>query len=241
MLFDLYRDSGSAGDAEAAGRCFDGLGESDATEGLMLAAKAALSAETGGDLADADALADRAVALAPTSSFVWEQAARVDELRGTRAEARAAYASALQMNPANSDALAAFGRMTAMGPDWRDGAEMAATALVAAPAPPAWYFAGPALNALRASHFADAAQYAEKLVAADRALGPVLAVVAAANAGDTEVVNRYLPQVLDYQKFREAGILTRLRQRLSDPGLIANIGAGLTRAGVPEKALEGAF
>jgi Tfp pilus assembly protein PilF len=241
VLFDLYRDSGSAADAQAAGKCLDGLGEDGEAAGLVLAARAALTAEFGGDLADADALADRAVTAAPTSSFVWEQAARVDELRGAREEARAAYSSALQLNPANSDALAAFGRMLAMGPDWQDGAEMAATAVAAAPSPPAWYFAGPALNSLRAAHFADAAHFAEKLVGADRALGPVLAVVAAAHDGNGDMVNRYLPQVLDYQPFRQAGILVQLRRRLSDPALVANIGAGLTQAGVPEKALEAAY
>jgi Tfp pilus assembly protein PilF len=241
VLFDLYRDTGAATDAAAAGKCFDGLA-ADQAVGLAMAAKAALGAETGTlTLTEADEMAEQAVAAAPTSSFVWEQAARVDELMGAQDEARTAYSSALQLNPANGDALAAFGRMLAMGPDWQDGDEMAATALVATPAPPAWYYAAPALNALRAGHFADAADHAEKLASADHELGPVLAVVGANHDGDGDMVNRYLPQVLDYQPFRKAGILVQLRRRLTDPDLLSQIGEGLKHAGVPEKALEGPF
>lgn len=241
VLFDLYRDTGAATDAAAAGKCFDGLA-ADQAMGLTMAVKAALGAETGTmSLTEADDMAERAVAAAPTSSFVWEQAARVDELMGEQEEARAAYSSALQLNPANGDALAAFGRMLAMGPDWQDGDAMAATALVATPAPPAWYYAAPALNALRAGHFADAANHAEKLASADHELGPVLAVVGANHGGDGDMVNRYLPQVLDYQPFRKAGIMVQLRRRLTDPDLLTQIGEGLKHAGVPEKALEGSF
>jgi len=241
VLFDLYRDTGAATDAAAAGKCFDGLA-ADQAVGLAMAAKAALGAETGTlTLMEADEMVERAVAAAPTSSFVWEQAARVDELMGAKEDARTAYSSALQLNPANGDALAAYGRMLAMGTDWREGDEMAATALVATPTPPAWYYAAPALNALRAGHFADAADHAEKLASADHELGPVLAVVGGNHGGDGDMVNRYLPQVLDYQPFRKAGILVQLRRRLTDPDLLGQIGEGLKHAGVPEKALEGPF
>ncbi|MNT91794.1 hypothetical protein D3C72_2329510 [compost metagenome] len=72
-------------------------------------------------------------------------------------------------------------------------------------------------------------------------MGPILAILAAQRAGDSDVVNRYLPQVLDVAVFRTEGVLPRLRHRIGDVALMDTIHAALVRAGVPPAALTGPF
>jgi hypothetical protein len=66
-------------------------------------------------------------------------------------------------------------------------------------------------------------------------------VAAGTAAGNPDVVNRYLPQVLEQPRFRALGILPRLRQRITDPALITMIRNKLIIAGVPEAALASPF
>ena len=110
---------------------------------------------------------------------------------------------------------------------------MARDAADGTPNPPAWYQGVPALLALRDGDFAMAIERAELYAQADRELGPILAILAAQRAGDGAVVNRYLPQVLDMPSFRARGVLTRLRERIEDDGLMEQIRNGLIAAGVP--------
>jgi hypothetical protein len=109
------------------------------------------------------------------------------------------------------------------------------------PEPPPWYYTAPALNALRVGQFSAAIGYSEMAAIADRGLGPIIAVVAGTAAGNTDVVNRYLPQVLEQPRFRALGILPRLRQRITDPALVTMIRSHLILARVPAAALEAPF
>ena len=118
---------------------------------------------------------------------------------------------------------------------------MARDAAENSPDPPPWYQGVPALLALRDGDLATAIADAELYAQADRELGPILAIMAAQRAGDGDVVNRYLPQVLDVAAFRNEGVLPRLRQRIADVVLMDTIRAALVRAGVPPAALTGPF
>ena len=249
-LFDLYRETEGVAEADRAGGCFVGLTGSESEGAQALAATASLLAEHGGPPADGMTPDERlrlaatrlaqAMELDPLSSFVWEQQARLHESQGRTALARAGYASSIQLNPANADALAGFARLLALG-GALDEAEPLARMAEASPSPPPWYHGVPALLALRDQRFADALDAAALYAEADRELGPILAIVAAQRAGEDAVVNRYLPQVLDVPAFREAGVLRRLRERISDEALIGTIRKSLTEAGVPLAALIRAF
>ena len=58
-------------------------------------------------------------------------------------------------------------------------------------------------------------------------------MLAAQGLGDNEAVIRYLPRVLEVPTFRNVGILSQLRRRITDDELLDQIREGLTRAGVP--------
>lgn len=247
VAFEVYHDSGRATDAAAAKNCLASLPADEQIAPSALATNAALAIDSasGEQLAEqadnALRLSGAAVAAAPISSFVWEQTGRVDEATGDLAKARVAYASAVQLNPASPNAIASLGRLLSLGPDWRQGESLAMTALKDTPDPPAWYFAAPALNALRDRDYEGARKFGEALAGSDRTLGSVIVVAAALESGKTDVVSRFLPQVLDHQPFRARGILPELRRRLSDSTLLAMLAGGLKRAGVPPKALDGPY
>lgn len=247
VAFDLYRDTGSAEAAERAKACFAAAPQSERDKPVALAAVASLAAETGdeGTAADRRRAAqtdiERAIAASPVSAFVWEQQARLFETMGAIVQAEAAFGSATQLNPASADALAGYARLLAFSGRLEDAKALAEQSIAAAPSPPAWYFGVPALLALRDRDFPTAIANAEIYAAADRELGPVLAIMAAQEAGDSAVVNRYLPQVLDIASFRVAGVLPQLRKRISDAGLLGRIGATLAAAGVPPASLNGGF
>ncbi len=247
VAFDLYRDTGSAEAAERAKACFAAAPQSERDKPVALAAVASLVAETGEESTTANRRRaaqtdiERAIAASPVSAFVWEQQARLFETMGAIVQAEAAFGSATQLNPASADALAGYARLLAFSGRLDDAKALAEQSITAAPSPPAWYFGVPALLALRDRDFPTAIADAEIYAAADRELGPVLAIMAAQEAGDSAVVNRYLPQVLDIASFRVAGVLPQLRKRISDAGLLGRIGATLAAAGVPPASLNGGF
>lgn len=243
VLFDRYRESVSSADAQAAQACLGALPETEKQNPVALAASAILSVEYVGPIPDEQGMADRyrlaqeqlthAIDLNSTSGFVWEQQARLHEAEGRMDLAQGDYASAVQLNPANTDALAAFARRMALAGRLREAEPVALEALESAPNPPAWYFGVPTLLALRDGSNALAVEYAERYAQADRELGPILAIMAAQRSGVSGIVNRYLPQVLDTAAFRAKGVLPRLRARIADEALVDDIRSSLTEAGVP--------
>ncbi|KFC61681.1 Adenylate cyclase [Devosia sp. LC5] len=247
VAFDLYRDTGSSEAGERAKLCFAGLPDGESGAAGVLAAVASLIAETGNGAGSvenyrmAQTGIEMAIAAAPVSAFVWEQQARLFEGIGEQDRAETAFGSAVQLNPASADALAGYARVLAFGGNLEKAGSLAGQAITGAPNPPAWYFGVPALAALRDRDFPTAIAYAEIYAAADRELGPVLAIMAAQEAGNSAVVNRYLPQVLEIASFRAAGVLPQLRKRISDAGLLGRIGATLAAAGVSPASLNAAF
>jgi len=250
VLFDLYRETGGAAEAERARTCYAALPEGDRNSARALAAMASLLVEQPGHDAQStpverlrlasDDLA-RAIGLDPVSSFVWEQQGRLHAGQHELGLARADFSSAVQLNGASADALAAYGRLLAFGGNLSEAEPLARDAAEGTPDPPPWYQGVPALLALRDGDLATAIACAELYARADRELGPILAIMAAQRAGDSDVVNRYLPQVLDVAAFRAEGVLPRLRERISDVVLVDTIRATLVRAGVPPAALTGPF
>ncbi|UXN75271.1 hypothetical protein N8D56_10820 [Devosia sp. A8/3-2] len=218
VAFDLYRDTGTAEAGERAKACFAALPASEGEKAGVPAAVASLAAETGTTetLADryktAEADMARAIAAAPVDGFVWEQQARLFETTGAIAQAEAAFGSATQLNPASADALAGYARLLAFSGRLDDVRAPAEQSITVPPNPPARYFGVPALLTLRDRDFPTAIANAEIYSAADRELGPVLAIMAAQEAGNSAVVNRYLPQVLEIASFRGAGLLPAIAQ-----------------------------
>lgn len=252
VIFDGYRDTGGAGEAERASACITGLRETDQQEPIALAMSASLTAEYAGSGATtrasieerfriAEEGLERAISMVPLSSFIWEQRARLRQGMGNEAMARADFGSAIQLNPANADALVAYARLLALDGHLAQAEALANDAVDYAPEAPAWYRLVPALAALRDAHYTDAIVEAELYAQADRELGPILAIMAGQGAGDSAVVNRYLPQVLDVPAFRAKGVLTTLQQSIGDRALLDAISGALISAGVPVAALTQAF
>ncbi|MHA6731916.1 tetratricopeptide repeat protein [Devosia sp. A369] len=248
MLFDLYRETGGAAEAERASACFAALPEDDRQNAMALAASASLLAEhPSADASPAERLQlatislEQAIGLNPISAFVWEQQGRLHDAQHDRIRARVDFSSSVQLNPANADALAAYARLLAFEGNLSEAEAMARDAAEQSPSPPPWYQGVPTLLALRDGDFASAIERAELYALADRELGPVLAIMAGQGAGDSAVVNRYLPQVLDVASFRARGVLPRLRERIGDNVLIEAIREALLAAGVPQAALTETF
>lgn len=246
MLFDMYRDTSAFSAAERARSCFGKLIERDRRTGPVLAAMASLTAELtrstrsperDEELRLASDLITAALEIAPTNGFVWEQRARLYEWQGEHLPAESAYGTALQLNPASMDALAAWARHLALMGRLAEAIPMAQRAIDGAPSPPRWYMAVPTLKALSQSDFEQALQYSEIYSQSDRELGPILAILAAQGLDDAEVVNLYLPRVLEVPSYRAMGILPRLRERIADRGFIEIIRKALKAAGVPDAVL----
>src|SRR5690606_2666570 len=109
------------------------------------------------------------------------------------------------------------------------------------PNPPAWYYCVPALTALQTQDYELAVEFAERHAEADRELGPLLAIIAGQSMRNEDIVNRFLPRVLEVSSFRANGVLPQLRKRIGDKQLIDKVGEALIIAGLPEEALEQAF
>jgi len=250
LLVTRYRDSAQVIDAARARECVSAVlarGE----DALALAMRAGLLLDDvraiqplsidPEPLAEAGRLMARAIQLNATSSAIWRENGRYLYRAGRIGEAQMAYASALQLNPANLDARAAYGRMLTLRGPSEVGATLAQQALERAGTPPFWYYAAPAINALRAGDDKTVIAYSDRLASGDAELASVFGTVAAYRSGDGSALNRYFAQLLDVTRFRRMGILPVLRQRLPDTLLVEELAAQLTSAGVSAEALNGSF
>lgn len=252
IMFSIYRETMTAVAADRAQACYAALPEEDRQSGIALAAMASIIAEAPGDpdvsaaarlsrYREAGDMLVRAVQALPTSSFVWEQRARLYEAMSEHALAEAAYGTALQTNPANLDAVAAHARHLAFSGQLDQAEPLAERSLSGPTIIPDWYYGVPALSALGAGDFAKAEQFAENYARADREVGPILAILAAQGLRDEDQVAKELPRILEVPAFRASGIITQLRRRITDTGLLNEIRTGLADAGVPQMSLVTAF
>ncbi len=248
LLFGLWRDTQSRADMLRATACIEGLLARDPGSARGHAMSAAMAMEqllydvvpTAQDhtsWADIEAEFGDAIDAAPTSAFVWELYGRYLEARGRNDAAASAYLSALQLNPANLDAKAAYGRMLLLsGPSVR-GVELARQALLGEPAAPPWYHLSLAVEALRAGDDVQALVQASLVQRTDTELASVISTVAARRQNAETALNRSLAELLEVTRFKRFGILPVVRQRIKDPQLLATIASGLAAAGVTEAQL----
>lgn len=251
MLFDYYRDNGSALAAARAGSCYQTLGNLTVQNGPALAAMASLQIEAPSamgdergppdDIGTAGELVERALQLSPTSSFVWEQKARLADAMGQTDIAEQAYGSSLQLNPASLDAMAAWARHLAFAGHLADAEPIANAAIAGAPSAPPWYMGVAAIGALSRNEYPVAVTYSEIYARADKEIGPILVVMAAQNLADNDKVSRYLARIFDIRSFHQRGIMPTVRLRIPDGQLLLAIRQSLIRAGVPQTALDGPF
>ncbi|MBK8086154.1 MAG: hypothetical protein IPK28_21300 [Devosia sp.] len=252
LLFGSYRASGRIDDAARARDCVSNLLQREPDSALLLAMSGALlvddlrAIQAPGNfdpepMQQAARLFERALAADATSSLVWELYAHMLENSGRFSEADAAYGSAGQLNPANLDAAAGYARMLVLAGRSAKGISLARNAIESALGPPAWYFAAPAMEALRSGDNYSAIAYGEQLAVTDAELGTVVATVAAHRIDAKDVLNRHFVQLLDVTRFRRFGILPVLRQRIRDTVLVDQIGKELEAAGVTLAALSGRF
>ena len=250
LLFTRYRDNAQVADAARVRDCVSSV-LSRGDDALALAFQGGLLLDDvlvrqpirrdPEPLAEAERLLSEAIQLDSTSSTIWREYARYLFRVGRFGESEAAYASALQLNPANVDAVAGFAHTLSVRGASEHGEQLAGMALAGAVDAPYWYYAAPAINNLRAGNDSQALAYAEKLAGGDAELASVIATVAAFRSGHQTVLNRYFAQLLDVTRFRRFGILPVLRQRIPDTALVSEIAAQLKRAGVADEALNGSF
>lgn len=250
MLFSRYRDSSGSPDEERARSCVNAVLSKSPNSAASLAMSAAMLVDSTvatsppgqldpEPLQESERLLNQARQLAPTSSFVWEQYGRFLAVVARYGEAEEAFASAIQLNPANLDCEAALAQiLTLRGPSAR-GDALALSTLQRSEGPPRWYYIAPALNALRHGNNADAMFNADLALSADPELASVIETVAAQRMGNETILNRTIVQVLGTGRFMRYGILPVLRGRIADSKLVDDMAAALRAAGVTEAALNG--
>lgn len=251
LLFSSYRATPSAGAAARFEKCVAALSEADQQGPNILAGRASVMAETaplsgaarGERMSEAQAKLAEAMQLAPTSSFVWEQRARLHETLGQHEDAEAAYETALQLNPGNLDGAAARARHLALIGQLDRAVPLAQRAIEAVPPleVPGWYYCVPAIDAVRKRDLEQARRLAESCGRVDTEVGAMLTLLIARVSGDAEMVAKVLPRILDVSSFRSVGIMTRLRVRSSVEVFLGDIEEALLEAGVPQQNLYAGY
>ncbi len=249
LLFVRARDTQTRPDIEMATDCVDGLllrtpGSAPGHAMAAVLATEQLLSEMPvmpEQLAQWDEIAleiELALRAAPTSGFVWELYGRHLDARGRVAEATNAFASSLQLNPANVDAKAAFGRMLLLEGPSELGSKLAQEAVLAGGVAPGWYHVATAVEALRNREDAKAMLQASLIAPADTEMASVIATAAARRHNAEAELNRSLAQLLEVTRFKRFGILPVVRQRIRDAALVETIADLLRAAGVTDQQLN---
>ena len=249
LLFALSRDTQARPEMLRASDCVNGLLSRQPDSARAHAMSAAIATEqrlhelapSPEDTAlwdEIEAQFGTAIRLAPTSGFVWELYGRYLEARGRSEPAGIAYSSALQLNPANIDAKAAYGRMLVLSGPSEHGVQLAQEAVAAEGAAPSWYHVALAVQALREHDDVQAMLQASLVERTDTELASVIATVAARRQNAETALNRSLAQLLEVTRFKRFGILPVVRQRIKDAELVATIAEGLAAAGVTDEQLN---
>lgn len=244
MLFDLFREREAPSEGQRTASCISALTPEERAGGTALAIEAGLAIASvpgregvhgqSGALDRADALLEQATLVAPTSAFVWEQRARLAEMRGLHRAAQEAYSASVQLNPANLDTLAGEARHLALIGQIGRAVTLAGQAIEGAPEAPPWYLAVPTLAALGEGRFPNAASLAVRYAEADRELGPVLVIAAARGLDDVELASRYVNRIVAAPAYGGDDIEARLGVRIADADLLRTLQEALHWAGLPD-------
>lgn len=250
LLFSRYRDSSNPVDVDRVRSCVTASLAQTPKNAVLMAMSAALLVDATvltsppGQLdpepmQQSERLFDEARSLSPTNSFVWEQYARFLAVVARYGEAEEAFASGMQLNPANLDCQAALAQMLAMRGESPRGYALALSVLQRSVKPPHWYYLAAAVNALRSGNNADAMFNADLALSADAELASVIETVAAQRMGNQTILNRTIVQVLGASRFKRYGILPVLTARIPDSKLVEDMVTALREAGVTEAAING--
>jgi TolB-like protein len=191
-------------------------------------------------MAEPTALAERAVRLAPESSFAYEQLASLQGWQENYETAQRNYAIALGFEPLNTDARASNAITLARVGDWEQAAEQAQLAIADTPSPSPWYYFLPALIALRDGRLDQAVEQGRK-AAQGGEIGAIVALAAAGLAGDERAVADFQPRVMSTESLRRFGVMPWLRIRIKDQAVLERLAKGLSAAGIPASALTAQF
>ncbi len=191
-------------------------------------------------LADQTAMAERAVRLAPESSFAYEQLAAIQNWTENYAAAQRNYAISLGFVPLNTDARAGYALTLARVGDWQQAAQQAQFAIADTPYPPPWYYTLPALIAFREERFGQAIKDGTTAAQAGE-VGALVALAAAGLSQNQEVIADLQPRVMSMESLRRHGVMPWLRIRIKDEAVLTQLAKGLAAAGIPESALTAQF
>jgi TolB-like protein len=250
VAYGMFREQRAVFDAGGLERCARQSMTEEWPEGAAILAfltaeegwRAGTDTAEGAALIDeARELAQRAIAMEPTSGFNWALRAQVAFLAGDIGRARDDYNTAVQLNPAMVDVLADYGYVESLNGNWETARALSQRALSVEVDPPDFYSIVPALWAMRQGDYAQAAAVGERMVSAVPDLGTAVMVAAGGQLRDAEIINAYLPRLLASQRFRRLGIMPALRQHVLDPDLLRAISSGIISAGVPLDRLANPF
>lgn len=185
-------------------------------------------------------IAQRAVRLAPESSFAHEQLAGIQNWQENYETAQRNYAIALGFEPLNTDARANYAITLARVGDWDEAAQQSVFAIADTPTPSPWYHFLPALIALRDGRLEQAVEQG-RLAAPAGELGPIVALAAAGLSGNQPVIDDFGPRVMSMEALRRYGVMPWLRIRIKDQQVLTLLADGLGAAGIPASALTAQF
>ena len=209
-------------------------------EGRVIYNNAGLADRMDIAMAEPAELAERAVQLAPESSFAHEQLAAVQNWQENYETAQRNYAIALGFEPLNTDARAGYAITLARVGDWQEAAQQAQFAIADTPNPSPWYYTLPALIALKDGRFTQA--IADGRVAAQAGeVGALVSLSAAGLSGDEQAIADFQPRVMSMESLRRIGIMPWLGIRIKDQSVLARLADGLRAGGIPESALTAQF
>ena len=191
-------------------------------------------------LADPAQLADRAITLAPESSFAHEQFAAVQNLQENFERAQRHYAIALGFQPLNTDARAGYAVALSRSGDWEQADRQAQFAIGDTANPSPWYYYMLGLVALRNGNYPAAIENG-RIASQSGELGVIVALAAAGLSGDTQSILEFEPRVMNMESLRRIGILPWLGIRIKDNTVLERVSEGLAAAGIPASALTTQF
>jgi tetratricopeptide (TPR) repeat protein len=137
------------------------------------------------------AAARKAVRLDPSYANAHEYLGSILMAKGERAEARAAYERAIELNPSKPDLYVLLGWEKALGGDWETGIPMLKQGVDMAAVPAGWMRIPLSMNAFRNGDYQTALSEAEAIIQTGDNRGVILAVAAALAMDDMATAERY--------------------------------------------------
>lgn len=244
--FETFADA----DVERAAACFDAVKAQRPTEPFVLSAGAFLEvwSMTGARAPQAIALADlrqpildarQAISLDAEQGFHHTQLGHIYQLVGESDAASRCYAKAVELNPGDSNALAAYGMLLSLSGDYEQGVPLAEAAVSSVTSAPAWYQLPLVLGAYVSGDYERALEQGLVAEALPGRIAAALIVAAAQRAGRDDIVQGYLPRVTEEDPTTSEGVLRMLSRFVRDERTLRLLEDGLADAGIERVELWG--